>query len=323
MDPVPELREAPPGAERYFRAPRNPRIPSPDRDEIIGGVRWARYARVGAVYAGVALPPEDRRRFIAWGSLLFSRLGIVFLPEANVSLGASQHRGLEQPWEAPLKHIWQGWHTSPLEHFLRAVIGGSDDSEDPSRRLEALLNARLHHPNFHLIPYVDVVEAGYRGQRLGIFRGMEHYLSITTEDAVGQRTAYTFSAGRESLPAEIFLTRLLREIAQERTDLLSSNWTAGDLASELESSEEALRVPWQFELPGPVLSALTTSEEAKLVLQRLEPMLPAYRRVPVMAYVLQIVDLAASAEPVPSDWAPDWRVVDFHFNFLPGDEPPP
>jgi len=64
-----------------------------------------------------------------------------------------------------------------------------------------------------------------------------------------------------------------------------------------------------------------TREIARLIVTYLEPMLPYYRRVPIMAHKIEVLERIAAGE-VNRNWTPDWHPEEYDFNFPIGKYPP-
>jgi hypothetical protein len=68
------------------------------------------------------------------------------------------------------------------------------------------------------------------------------------------------------------------------------------------------------------LGGRMSQEMSRLMVADLEPMLPHYRRVPAMAFQIELLERVAAGE-TNRDWTPAWRPEAYQFNFSSGQYP--
>jgi hypothetical protein len=205
-------RQPPNNAERWFYAPRNHSIPSPNQRDVLGSGFGTGGDGVAA-YRGASLPPSPAS-FMSNGGLFLYNEGWLFLPfdsrEAQnwidefgvpIDMAVGAIAGLF----LPLGNIFL---EATRDVFVSEFFFGKAKTEQSMRELEA----RWKHPNLLIVPYIDVVEAAYitiRGR--GLFAKRTGYVAVTAEKGDGESISYVLTPAATDIASGLFTVRMARE----------------------------------------------------------------------------------------------------------------
>jgi len=306
-----------------FSAPRNPEMPSYDLAQVLhAGFFMDDESELVRCWEGETIKPAGRSRV---GRLRVGNRGLVFLPDVGPTLQEAALLPVQATLGFALGHIEHELGFIGEEMGLPDVIDhavGAADAMANRLTLRGRVQKLLRDRDCFALPYYDIVDT-WLGEGHAWLQS-SYVLFVTVEDAAGRRT-YAFRGDANKggelpaiaiMPALLMHFRVQSESHELETSVQQANIEAEPIRAALVAQFEAKYGPsWtdyvedandefrkliarEFWAKG-----YTAQQLAQTVLRRFEPMLDAYRQIPVIAWDIECLEAVALGEPL--DWKPD------------------
>ncbi len=304
-----------------YAVPRNPAVPSPAFGDVITSEPLTR-DRDGRpagdrvrVYRGGEIPPPGST-LLDTGPLVCFERGLLFVattghPEwrevlqqvGEMATKRASSAALELALDVALpmhEMIARPLRSASLENFVGELTG-----HDPVKEQVAALELRLSSGHTLALPYVNIVRVrSERAWRWGRLRNAT-WIVLTLETSSGETTTYCVAGLDPGFPGHCMRCRfeqeflhLARAVWNELLDLQGLWRSLTDRYPNL-STVVVGRVwdDWKGNVQARVAARqITQAQVAALVLRRLEPLLPHYRRIPRVLERIQTVEPIARGQ---------------------------
>lgn len=304
-----------------YAVPRNPAAPSPPFGDVITSEPLTRDKegrpagdRV-RVYRSGAIPPPTSA-FLDAGPLVCFERGLLFIatrrhPEWREVLQQVGEMATKKAMSAALElaldvarpmHglIARPLRSASLENFVGELTG-----HDPVREQVAALERRFASGHTFVVPYADIIRIrSERGWRWGRFRHVTCTV-LTLETSSGAATTWCVEGLDPGFAGHCMVLRfeqeflyLARAVWNELLDL-QGLWRSLTQRYPSLSTVVVGRVwdDWKANVQARVAARqITQAQVASMVLRRLDPFLPHYRRIPRVLERIQTVEPIARGE---------------------------